>query len=59
MNRSCPTGWFKKSNTKQQFVKLIKTNKTITGHSSDVVFSRYNKIDRDDINEAADKLEIS
>jgi hypothetical protein len=27
--------------TKQQFVKLIKTNKAITGHRSDAMFFRY------------------
>jgi hypothetical protein len=45
--------------TKEQFVKLIKTNKAITGHSSDAMFSRYNKINRDDIDEAVDELEFS
>lgn len=34
------------------------TIKAITGHSTDAMFSRYNKIDRDDIDEAVDKLEV-
>ena len=32
--------------------------KAITGHSTDSMFTRYNKIDRDDIDQAVEKLEV-
>lgn len=34
------------------------TIKAITGHNTDSMFTRYNKIARDDIDQAVDKLEI-
>lgn len=34
------------------------TIKAITGHNTDSMFTRYNKIDRDDIDQAVEKLEI-
>jgi integrase len=32
--------------------------KAITGHNTDSMFTRYNKIDREDINQAVEKLEV-
>ncbi|MBW2310184.1 MAG: site-specific integrase [Deltaproteobacteria bacterium] len=34
------------------------TIKAITGHNTDSMFTRYNKIDRDDIDQAVEKLEV-
>lgn len=33
-------------------------SKAITGHNSDSMFTRYNKIDREDSNQPVDKLKV-